>query len=260
MGSYDRGFQGWVGRVLDQKAFAYSEGEALEYLRRYGMESGFCVQYWVDGRMRFEELEIGGTGSVRVAVPHGGDRLLHVHYHPSGSLGPSRNDVYAADADAAILRKELGAPPVHMIGALVDGSPFYLARQRPKFPGYLERFCVARIPKERWRPLARRVYEMETNRQLADAVRSRIGEAREQELRSAPVDDVLRESGINQTEIELMAARAVERAYGLRVGVYGPNPAAFEPEVGSCVVLDLDADGAQTGQRSWLYGSAEQFV
>jgi len=236
----------WVNEIVSRTAFDDYEGQALDNLNRYGVESGFCVQYFRGGRTEFYEFAKGDNGSVTMAVPHGGDRLLHVHYHPDKYVSPSTKDVHESDKDAGILRKELEVPPVLMIGARVDESPLYLAMQREKFPGVVERFLLPRFKPDNWRRLSTKLYEMESNRMLYEAIRDRLGEERELELRNKPYEEVLAESGITYSDIALMTSKAVERGYGFKTAVLASTDKFPDAEPIS-------------DKRAWILGNGELF-
>lgn len=238
--------EGWVNQIITSSAFDDCEGQALENLNKYEAESGFCVQYFRDGKTNFYGFNVGSNGSVNMTVPHGGDRLLHVHYHPSLYVSPSVGDIHGADQDAAILRNELEIPPVHMIGAVLDASPLYLARQRKKFPGYIERSLLKHKKPEEWHPTARKIYEMESNRLLYEEMVDRLGKEREMELRGRPIEEVLELSGITYTDIAKMNAKALQKSYGYKTGLLG----TADKFPGSGFISD---------RRTWIYGNGAMF-
>jgi hypothetical protein len=235
----------WVEEIVNSPEFAEYEKRAKDNVREHEVESGFCVQYFKDGRINFYDFDIGDNGSVTMSVPHGSDRLIHVHYHPGNYVSPSTADIHEADKDAAILGKELEVPPVHMIGSVAGDDTFYLVKQRKKNPGYIEKFLLSHSKPNKWRRWKRKKYEYESNKMLFEEITKRLGEEKEIEMRKRPIEEVLDASEMNYRDIAVINARALEKSYGYKTGI-----------IGSYTNSD---DDSIDPKRPWKYGNAELF-
>jgi hypothetical protein len=235
----------WLDQIVTSSQFDDFEGEALEILDRQ-KESAFCVQYFRDSDPKFGYFVSGDKGSAPRIIPHGSEKLVHVHYHPNGSVSPAGKDVYGNDNDAAILMNDLEVPPVYMIGAVVDGSPIYLATQREGFPGRAERFLLNHTKPEKWRPISRLRNRTERARLLYENLETRLGEDIARELRGKPMEEVLGASELTHTDIARMDARALEYSHWYRTALLGV--ADSSPKVRPI-----------SDRRAWVYGIGEIF-
>jgi len=233
---------GWIDQVLSSGAFQDYEGVSLEDLRNRGIETRFVIKYFQGGRVEPFGFTEGDERSVNGLFPHDGDRLVHIHYHPSGNVLPARKDIHRSDQDAALLKrfsKNIEVPPVYMIGADVDNETFYLARLRKDFPKGPERYLLgpnSAIKPEWWEPIRWNRFEYEWQKAFAEMVIECMGPEAEKQVRGKDFDEVVGLVG-GYKKLAEIGAKSLGKAFGYKTGVV-----------------------ETTGRKpKWIYGKAELF-
>ncbi len=232
--------RGWVDKILSSSAFQDYEGKSLGDLRKEGIETQFVAQYFQNKGANCSNYVRGDYGKVMAVIPHEGDRLLHIHYHPSFNVKPSRSDIYGESMDAALLESNIDTPPVYLIGADVKDHALYSARQRSGFPGTFEKFLLRhkkfRKLQERspWEKFNR--YEREWKRNLHEEIVKHAGREKEEALIGKPFEEIVDIIG-GEEELSKIYATSLENALGYKAGIVKTS----------------------AGKHTWLYGNAEIF-
>jgi hypothetical protein len=233
--------KGCVDKVLSSSAFQDYEGRSLEDLRKDGVETQFTAQYFRAKGVKCSNYIKGDYGKVTPVIPHEGDRLVHVHYHPSFNVKPSRLDIYGEGRDAALLEGDIAVPPVYLIGADGKDHVLYSARQRKDFPGFFEKFLLGHKKARKFAELnpweAYNRYEHEWQKNLHEQIVKSIGKKREKELIGKPFEEAVSAVGEIE-ELSKIYTVSLEKSLGYKTGI-------------------VKTSG---GRHEWLYGSAENFA